>query len=355
LPVLDLAGSTATYVEVSKTVKNISLALQGGGSHGAFTWGVLDRLLADHRLDIEAVTGASAGAVNAVFLAHGYAKGGREGAREALAALWSRIGTFGEYSLFRRSPLDALRNDWSLAFSPAYAVFDMVSRIASPYDLNPLGTNPLRDLLNEMIDWPAVRKSPEFSIFISATNVRTGRVKVFEQDELCAERVLASTCLPTLFPAVEIDGHAYWDGGYMGNPPLFPLFYRTKTRDIVLVQINPIQRPDVPRTAREIMNRLNEINFNASLMFELRAAEFVGRLVEKGDIDATRYRKMLIHGIDGGPTMAILGAASKINAEPDFLDHLKEIGRTAADVWLTNHFDSIGVETTLDIRSIIGN
>jgi len=337
-----------------KDIRKINLALQGGGSHGAFTWGVLDRLLEEESIDIEAVSSASAGAVNATFLAHGYATGGRAGARTALDRLWTEIGALGALSLFRRSPFDALRGDWSLDYSPAFAMFDVLSRVASPYDLNPLGLNPLRDMLNAQIDWDAVRQTREFKLFISATNVRTGRVKVFEQERICAEQVLASTCLPTLFPAVEIDGEAYWDGGFMGNPPLFPLFYASGSRDIVLIEINPIERPQVPHTAREIMNRTNEISFNASLMAELRAIEFVGRLVESHRINDGHYRQMLVHMISGEQATAALGAASKLNAEPDFLDLLKGLGRAAATTWLAAHGDDLGKRASVDLKALLG-
>jgi NTE family protein len=334
--------------------KPINLALQGGGSHGGFTWGVLDRLLEDERIDIEGVSGTSAGAVNAVVLVHGLARGGRAGARQALDQFWGKIGDLGQFGLFRRSWLDQLLGSWNLNMSPAYAAFDLLSRVASPYQLNPLNINPLRDLLETFVDWPAVQEAG-VKLFVSATNVETGRVRVFSQKRMDASRILASTCLPLVFQAVEIEGKHYWDGGYMGNPSLWPLFYATAARDIVIVEINPIERKGVPDNAREILNRLNEISFNTALLSELRAVDFVGRLVDRGVIDEGRYRKMLIHMVSGGPSMAELGAASKMNAEMDFLLHLKDIGRAAADAWLAQHYDQIGVDSTVNLRSMLAN
>ena len=334
-------------------VKKISLGLQGGGAHGAFTWGVLDRLLEEERLDIEAVSGASAGAVNAVALAHGYATGGREGAKEALDKLWHRVGGFGEFSPFRRSWLDVARQSWGMELSPTFLFYDVLSRMASPYDLNPFNFGVLEHVL-DFIDWEAVRRSPEFKVFVAATNVRSGKVKVFEQRELSLKAVLASTCLPQVFQAVEIDGEAYWDGGFLGNPPLFPLFYVTSSCDILVIEINTLYRADVPRTAHEINERLNEINFNSALLAELRAIEFVGRLVDRGAVDTSRYRKMLVHMIDGGCDLAELGSASKLNAEMEFLQHLKAIGRRRADEWVRANFEKLGVESSVDLRELVG-
>lgn len=336
--------------------KRINLALQGGGSHGAFTWGVLDRILEDDRISIEAVTGASAGAINAVILAHGVATcgtaTGHDGARKALRAFWTRIGELGDLSLFRRSPLDVMRGGWGLDASPIFSWYEMLSRLVSPYDLNPLNINPVRGILDEVVDFEAIRGCGKLKLFISATNVRTGRVKVFSQARMSVERVMASTCLPLVFQAVEVDGEYYWDGGYMGNPPLWPLFYSSVSRDLVIVEINPLERPEVPRTAHDILNRLNEITFNSALVNELRMIDFVGRLVDQGAIDGDRYRKFLVHMIRGGDKLSVLGAATKMNAERDFLLYLHELGRQSADQWLADHFDALGHSPTIDIGRV---
>src|SRR5215217_478466 len=258
----------------------IDLALQGGGGHGAFTWGVLDRLLAEPRLRIDGISGTSAGAMNAAVLVDGYAHGGPEAAREALAMFWNRVSRAARYSPFRRSPLDILLDRWTLDHSPAYIAADMMARLFSPYDLPSGGPNPLRDVLAACVDFTRLSES-SIKLFVTATNVHTGRGRVFRNAEIRPDVLLASACLPTMFQAVEIDGEPYWDGGYMGNPALFPLFYETVTDDVLLVQINPLERRETPRTAREIHNRLNEITFNGNVMRELRAVAFVKRLIEE--------------------------------------------------------------------------
>jgi NTE family protein len=334
-------------------LRKINLALQGGGSHGAYTWGVLDRLLEDDRLDVEAVTGTSAGAVNAVALASGYGEGGAAGARATLDKVWTAVGTAGELSPFRRTVMDALFGYFGLGAAPLRWWADFVTRQASPYQWNPLNLNPLRDVLEDTINWSAIQTCKDFKLFLSATNVRTGRIKVFDKRHITVDAVLASACLPYLFQAVEINGHAYWDGGYMGNPALFPLFYLTESRDILLIQINPFERADVPDTAYEITNRLNEISFNSALMGELRAIEFVGRLIDDGTISQTRYKKMHVHMIDGGTAMADLGADTKLNADMAFLLDLKARGRQAAETWLDHELHCVGNQSGLNLRQFL--
>ena len=330
----------------------INLALQGGGAHGAFTWGVLDRLLADARLRIEGVSGTSAGAMNAVVLAEGMRQGGPEGARRALARFWEAVSEAARHSPVRRSPLDVFMGNWSLDASPGYLMFDVLSRLASPYDLNPMNINPLRDLLAELVDFEAVRACREVKLFLSATNVHTGRVRVFRGHEVSADVVMASACLPLLFQAVEIDGVPYWDGGYMGNPALFPFFRHCASQDVMLVQINPIERRETPRSAREILNRLNEITFNGSLLRELRAIDFVSRMLDAGWLPGDDYVKVRCHMVSAEPELSPLGASSKMNAEWAFLQHLFAIGRDAADQWLARHFDALGHRATLDLRRL---
>lgn len=336
----------------SRNQKSLNLALQGGGAHGAFTWGVLDALLEDGRIHIEAMSGTSAGAMNAVVLADGYHKGGPDQARENLENFWRRVSDSARLSPIKRSPIDVLFGSWSLDSSPGYMAMDLISRVASPYDLNPININPLRDLIEETIDFSSVRECSAIKLFIAATNVHTGRVRVFRRREMTADAVLASACLPSLFQAVEIDGVPYWDGGYMGNPALWPLFGECLSNDIMIVQINPIERNSTPKSAQEIQNRVNEITFNASLQRELRAINFVTRLIEEGRLDGTEYQKMLVHRIDGDAALKPLGASSKLNAEWPFLKLLHDSGRAAAQDWLDENFDAIGERSTINVREM---
>ncbi len=333
--------------------KKINLALQGGGAHGAFTWGVLDYILEDGRLDVEAITGTSAGAMNAAVYAEGYLENGRKGAREALAEFWHEVSEEGRMSPIQRSLMDQLMGDWSLEHSPGLWFMDIFTRITSPYEFNPHNLNPLRDFIAKRINFDAVRACEEIKLFISATNVYTGKVRAFERHELTADHIMASACLPFLFQAVEIDGEAYWDGGYMGNPALFPLFYDNACDDTLLVQINPIERRELPRRARDIQNRVNEISFNGNLLHELRAVNFVSRLIDEGKLSRDEYKRVLIHRIEGAEKMKTFSASSKLNAEWGFLEHLRDIGRDAAKAWIDQHYDDIGVRSTIDIKDAI--
>jgi NTE family protein len=331
----------------------VNLALQGGGAHGAFTWGVLDRLLDDQRIAIEAISATSAGAMNAVVTAYGMTEGGRDGARKALANFWRRISHAAASGPLQPSIFDRLVGNRSLENSPAFLMFDLLSRLLSPYQFNPLNYNPLRTVLEQSVDFDRLRthRCP-VKLFLSATNVRTGKVKVFGNDELNTDAVLASGCLPFLFHAVEIDGEHYWDGGYMGNPAIFPLIYNCASVDVVIIHIYPLERPELPRNAAEIMNRINEISFNSSLMREMRAINFVTKLIDDGDLDNGKVRRMLIHAIAADEAMSKLGVASKLNADWDFLMYLHEIGRDAAAKWLDANFDRIGVESTVDLQTV---
>ncbi len=332
--------------------KAVNIALQGGGAHGAFTWGVLDRLFEDDRIWIEAISGTSAGAMNAVVAAQGMYEGGAEGARQALNTFWGEVSDAARTSPIRRAFPALLSGEWSLKSSPSYLFFDLLTRLISPYEVNPFDINPLRDLVGRLIDFDRVRCCQDMHIFISATNVETGRVRIFERDEIGLDAVMASACLPTLFKAVEIDGVPYWDGGFMGNPPLHPFFDVSPSNDIVIVQINPVFRPGAPTTAHDIQNRLNEITFNSSLLHELRAIDFVTRLLDAGRLDADQYKKMNLHIIQSRKRMRDLDASSKLNAEWDFLRHLFAIGRDAADSWLNDHFDDLGNRSSVDIRQM---
>jgi NTE family protein len=332
--------------------KTINLALQGGGAHGAFTWGVLDRLLGDARIAFEGISATSAGAMNAAVLAHGLAAGGRDGARAALAGFWRAISEAAVFSPLQPTPVERLFGSRALDYSPAFVLFDWVTRLLSPYRLNPANYNPLRQILARSIDCERLRAdAAPVKLFISATNVRTGKIKVFENREMSIDAVLASACVPFLFQAVEIDGEAYWDGGYMGNPAIFPLIYSCESRDVVIVHVNPLNRAEVPTTAAEILNRVNEISFNSSLMREMRAISFVTNLVDGGMIQYRALKRMLIHSIADEATMSTLSAASKLNADWGFLMELQRHGRACADAWLGAHFDRLGEESTIDIRA----
>ena len=340
--------SRAARVEV----KTVNLALQGGGSHGAFTWGVLDRLLEDERIDIEGISATSAGAMNATVFTSGYAKGGRDGAKAALARFWKSISVAAMHSPLQPSWLDRMIGDHSLRFSPAFVMIDLMTRLFSPYDFNPLNHNPVRKVLEESVDFAALRDSDcPIKLFLSATNVRTGKVKVFERREIDLQRVLASSCVPFLFQAVEIEGEHYWDGGYMGNPAIFPLIYNCESKDIVIVHINPLEREEVPRTAMEILNRVNEISFNSSLMREMRAISFVTRLIDARMVDGNHLKRLYIHSISADEVMKELGVSSKLSADWSFLMHLHAAGRRYADAWVQESFDRLGVESTVDIRA----
>jgi NTE family protein len=329
----------------------VDLALQGGGSHGAFTWGVLDRLIDEPWLRIEAISGTSAGAMNAAVVADGWTQGGAEGARAALDTYWRRVSRAAALSPLQRSPLDRLMGRWTLDTSPAYVAIDLMTRVLSPYDLNPFGFNPLRAILTESIDFDRLARAP-IKLFITATSVRTGRGRIFRNAEITPDVLLASACLPTMFQAIEIDGEPYWDGGYAGNPTLTPLVRESDAHDTMLVQINPRERPDPPRTANEILNRLNEISFNSALMKELRMMALLRQVADPGHGEGARWAGMRTHRIMSD-ALANFGASSKLNAEWEFVSLLKEEGRKSADTFLTAHGEEIGKHSTADIDVLL--
>lgn len=331
--------------------KLIDLALQGGGSHGAFTWGVLDRLLEEPGLVIDAISGTSAGAMNAAVLADGWTEGGAAGARAALDAYWDRVARSAELSPLQRSPLDRLLGRWTLDYSPAFVTLDLMSRLFSPYDLNPHGQNPLTAILNESIKFERLTQSP-IKLFVTATNVHTGRGRIFRNAELTPDVLLASACLPTLFQAVEIDGEPYWDGGYAGNPTITPLVRESDAQDTILVQINPRERRGTPRTAPEILNRLNEVAFNATLMKELRMIALLRQVADPGAGEGPRWAGMRTHAITSDMLLR-LGHSSKLNAERAFLLMLREEGRRCASFFLAEHLDDIGKHATADLDILL--
>ncbi|MGG7565906.1 patatin-like phospholipase family protein [Rhodovulum sp. DZ06] len=347
--------------------KTINLALQGGGAHGAFTWGALDRLLEEERVEIEAISGTSAGAMNAAAFKSGYADGDRKGAGQALAHLWGSIG-----EMARRSSFNPVL-EWVKAIHPTLttvsAAIDaapqnlmnaQVAQFFSPYDLNPFDINPLRDLLADDLDFDRVCAACRPHLYIAATNVRTGKIRVFEGEEISVDAIVASTCLPSLFQAVEIDDpttgrkEAFWDGGFTGNPALFPLHRGSQARDVVIVHINPMERDEVPRTAKEIENRVNEISFNSSLNFELRAINMVRRLIREGKLHEGEWKDVLIHSVADDETMRRLGASTKVNPDPFLLEKLREAGAAAMDRFLSAHWDDLGTRATVDLEKMYG-
>jgi NTE family protein len=329
----------------------VDLALQGGGAHGAFAWGVLDRLLEEPWLEIEGISGTSAGAMNAAVLIDGHAEGGSEGARAALEQFWGRVSHSARLSPFRRGPLDILLGRWTLDSSPVFLAMDLAARLFSPYDLNPMGSNPLQDILAASVDFGRLAKAP-IKLFVTATNVRTGQGRVFRNADVTADALLASACLPTMFQAVEIEGEAYWDGGYAGNPTITPLVRECASNDTILVQINPIERPGTPRTAREIINRVNEVSFNATLLKELRMIAVLREVANPGNCEGARWARMRVHRI-ASQTMTELGSSSKLNAEWDFLCLLRDEGRRTAGAFLEAHRNDLGRRSTLDIEALV--
>jgi len=329
----------------------IDLALQGGGSHGAFTWGVLDRLLEEPWLRIAGISGTSAGAMNAAVLADGWIEGQAEGARAALEKFWQRVSRAAAFSPLQRSPIDRLMGRWTLDTSPAYVFMDLISRVLSPYALNPLDFNPLRRILAESIDCDRLAHSP-IKLFITATSVRTGRGRIFRNAEITADVLLASACLPTMFRAVEIDGEAYWDGGYTGNPTITPLVRETDAHDSILVQINPRGRSDIPCSAADILNRLNEISFNSPLMKELRMIALLRQVADPGTGEGARWAQMRTHRIMTD-MLAKFGASSKLNAEWEFIAMLRTEGRRAATQFLDENGKDLGKRSTADLDVLL--
>ena len=332
--------------------KRINLALQGGGSHGAFTWGVLDALIEDERLEIEAISGASAGSMNAVVFAAGLQEGGRKGAQNKLHQFWLSVSAEGALPAAHRPLFDIWLRSWQLLFWPQ-RWSEAITEASTPYRFNPLNINPLLDHLAGVVDFPALRRGVSPKLFIAATNARTGKGEIFPRDILTADHVMASACLPRLFQSVMISGVPYWDGGYSGNPPLWPLFYETDCRDAIIIQINPVEREGTPRSPTEISSRIDEISFNAPLLAELRAADFVARLIEDGLLKSKRYRREFLHRIGGDGVLETFGAETKLNADWSFLKSLRDLGRAATKAWLAENFALIGVRSTLDVAKTL--
>lgn len=341
--------------EEKKEKKLINLALQGGGAHGAFTWGVLDKFLEDERVQIDSITGTSAGAMNAVVCASGIMRKGNEGAREDLASFWRKVSQLGNgLKLVYHSPMQRLLNAWNSDFNFSYAAMEWMTHLFSPYMLNPYGFNPLKDVLEEVVNFDLVNQCNRINIFVGTTHVKTGKPHVFHNKMISPEVVLASACLPYLFPAIKIKDSYYWDGGYTGNPPIFPLVSRSKSRDVIVVHINPIVRDELPITPQEIINRIHEISFNSSLMREFRAIDFIIRLLNDGMLKEeyqSKFKHLLIHSISADQPLKNLGQSSKYSNDWKFLTYLRDLGRSEAAEFLDKHFEQLGVEATVDLRS----
>jgi NTE family protein len=329
--------------------KPINLALQGGGTHGAFTWGVLDRLLEEDCFEIEGVSGTSAGAMNAAVLAYGLHRGGPAMARASLREFWRRVADAAALSPFRPTLLDQWFKFGGIDYSPSYHLMELTTKLASPYQTFSGGDNPLRDILEATIDCDSLHQCISLKLFVCATDVLEGKIKVFQNQELSIEALLASACLPQLFQAVKIGNSYYWDGGFMGNPPIFPIIYNCDSRDVLIVQINPMKIAAVPKTPQAILDRANTLSFNSSLVREMRAINFVTRLVESGFDDGGRLKHMLIHTIDAEAQLAAYGAASKYDVDWDFLQKLYALGRRQAATFLRKHFENVGRVSTTDI------
>ncbi|GIL40200.1 patatin-like phospholipase family protein [Roseiterribacter gracilis] len=331
--------------------KPVTLALQGGGSHGAFTWGVLDALLEDGRFHFEGVSGSSAGAINGALLLDGLAEGGADAARAKLRSFWQRVAHAGVFGPLNPPWLEQLagQNGYDVA-NVGYQAFDVLFRLWSPYQLNPFNYNPLKNMLLELIDFDRLRALPDSRLFVGATEVRAGKLRIFETKELSVDVLLASTCLPFLFQAVEIDGTAYWDGGYLGNPPLTPLVERCAAQDLLLVPINPMQRDELPTTGMTIVDRINEISFNAAYLAELQSIDTINRLIRAGQIDPKRsgLKEIRLHKIGDEAHMSRYSASTKLDADAAMIDALFGFGRDAAQVFLQSCGGKIGRDATFE-------
>ena len=336
--------------------KPINLALQGGGAHGAFTWGVLDKICEDGRLSVDGISAASAGAMNAVVFSYGLMEGGKAGARKALHDFWFDVGSASKmYSPLNSNAWQAMMLGWeNLDMSSSFYGFEAFTKMVSPYQFNPLGINPLRSLLKKHVKFEELQKCTDTKLFVSATNVRTNRIKIFHCEDVSVDAVMASACIPTVFQAVEVEGEHYWDGGYMGNPALYPLAYETDTTDVLIVHVNPVVRKEVPRTPMQIFNRINEISFNSSMMRELRSIQFARNLVDDGmirpeNLDEYRFDKFYVHSVRADKATSQLSVASKMSPDWTFLCHLRDQGREFMQEWLDKNIKQVGKGSTIDL------
>lgn len=331
--------------------KKISIALQGGGSHGAFSWGILERLLEEESLNIVGFCGTSAGAMNGAVATYGLHTGGRHNAIKLLEKFWKMVSHAALFSPVHPAWDNHKTTNGDLSFNPMFHWMNLLSQTLSPYQFNPLDLNPLKDILLELIDFDDLRES-KIKLFACATNVKTCKPKVFKLDEMCVEALMASACLPTLYKAVEVKGEYYWDGGYMGNPPIYPLIDHTHSNDILLLKVNPVVIHHVPQTVAEIQDRINDISFNSSLMAEMRMVYFKEKIFKMGVNLKGRLRKIHFHEISADEAMKDFTLSSKFNASWSFLNQLRKKGRECADVWLSNHLEQVDKESSIDIRKV---
>jgi NTE family protein len=333
--------------------KKISLGLQGGGSYGAFGWGVLDRLLDDDRLDIDSISAVSGGAINAVVLADGYAHGGGpQGARRSLEKFWNALGQAALLGPLRPSPLDLMMGRHSIETSPGYLMLQLATATLSPVQLNPLNIHPLSSLLGSLVDFERVRACAPLRLFVSATNVRTGKGRIFTRTELDVTKVMASAALPQVFAPVHIDGEAYWDGSFVGNPPLAPLVDEAGAGDIVLVQNNPVARGDLPLSMADVHSRTNEIAFNIALLREISAIQHMGTVLDEEDTGRVHQGAVRLHLVSGSEVLRDISLSSKFNTDWNFIKHLHGLGQAAAERWLAQHVDCLGVQSTLQLEQV---
>jgi NTE family protein len=331
--------------------KILAIALQGGGSHGAYTWGVLDALLADERIQVEGFSGTSAGAMNATACAQGIIAGGNEKARETLATYWKKVGELGKNSFLQPFPWNKQNHHYSLSDTPAFHFLQKLTTIFSPYQFNPFNYHPLRSIIEELFDFKLLQeKSHLCKLFLCATHVATGKLKIFKEDELTADAVLASACVPHIFQAVQVNGEFYWDGGFIGNPAIYPLIYGCDTPDILIIQIRRVYDPVIPTTAHEIQNRLGEITQNACLTREMRSIDFISKLIDQGVVPPGKLKRLHIHILRDDAFWGTIDRASGFCADPEFLDYLFKAGHRAGKNWLAENYDSIGVKTTAHIE-----
>lgn len=328
--------------------KVVSIAMQGGGAHGAFSWGVLDKLLEDGRFIIEGVTGTSAGGMNAVATIQGLIEGGNEGARKLLYKYWKAISDTAKISGIHRGIIDRLMGVYTMYNSPEFIMFDLMSKVMSPYQTNPFNANPLRDVIERTFDFKKINETKDYKIFLAATHVYTGKIKIFGNKDLSVDTLLATGCLPTVFKAAFVDGEYYWDGGFTANPVMYPLIYNCASPDIIMLKLNPTHRNKLPTTACEISDRLNEITNNASILKEMRAIKFISDLIDKKDLDPTKYKRVFVHNIENEKTFQDCGWSSKLNSEWDFLMYLFEEGRKTADEWIQKNYEFVGKRNTID-------
>ncbi|MGZ3863578.1 MAG: patatin-like phospholipase family protein [Bacteroidia bacterium] len=326
--------------------EKISLALQGGGAHGAYTWGVVEKLLEEDVLDIRGFCGTSVGAVNSTLIVHGMQRNGSKGAIDLLEKFWRQVSLTSTFMLPQSSWIDNHIFNGNMDFSPYYQAFDFITNHFSPYQFNPCNINPLKNILEELVDFGELRQS-KIKLFIAATKVQSGTSKVFHLPEINVNAVLASACLPYLYQTVEVNGEYYWDGGYTGNPPIYPLIYGTDTKDILLLQINPLKEKKIPRDVSGISDRINEISFNVTLMAEMR-------MIMRGYDIAGEVKDVRFHMVPSDDALADLHFSSKVNTSWGFLNHLRQLGRNSATEWIKNDLKYVGKKTCPLLQEIFG-